>query len=124
MVADINKMKDINDKHGHLIGDMAIKTVANVIKSTIPDSWKAVRYGGDEYVIIGNYDVPVDVQTIKDEIIDRTISVSGELNMPFRLGVSVGYVIIDPENTLEYEEYFRMADAAMYETKREAHSND
>jgi GGDEF domain-containing protein len=78
----------------------------------------------DEYVIIGNYDVPVDVQTIKDEIIDRTISVSGELNMPFRLGVSVGYVIIDPENTLEYEEYFRMADAAMYETKREAHSND
>ena len=124
MVADINKMKDINDKHGHLIGDMAIKTVANVIKSTIPDSWKAVRYGGDEYVIIGNYDVPVDVQTIKDGIIDRTISVSGELKMPFRLGVSVGYVIIDPENTLEYEEYFRMADAAMYETKREAHSND
>ena len=124
MVADINKMKEINDKHGHLKGDMAIKTVANVIKSSIPATWKAVRYGGDEYVIIGNYDIPVDVQTVKEEIIEKTGSVSVELNMPFRIGVSVGYVIIDPENTLEYEEYFRMADEAMYDMKREAHEND
>jgi len=43
---------------------------------------------------------------------------------PFRLGVSAGYVIIDTDNTLENEEYFRMADEAMYEMKREAHKND
>ena len=83
-----------------------------------------MRYGGDEYVIIGNYDIPVDVETIKEEIIGKSLSVSEELNMPFRLGVSVGYVIIDPENTLEYEEYFRMADEAMYDMKREAHKED
>ena len=46
------------------------------------------------------------------------------MNLPFRLSVSVGYVIIDPENTLENEEYFRMADEAMYEMKREAHKNE
>ena len=124
MVADINKMKEINDVHGHLNGDRAIKTVANVIKNTIPASWKAVRYGGDEYVIIGDYDMSGGVETIRDEIIGKTRQVSEELNMPFRLSVSVGYVIIDPENTLENEEYFRMADEAMYETKREAHKNE
>ena len=124
MVADINKMKEINDKHGHLRGDMAIKTVANVIKSSVPASWKAVRYGGDEYVIIGNYDVSGDVKTIENEIIEKSRQVSEELNLPFRLSVSVGYVIIDPENTLENEEYFRMADEAMYEMKREAHKNE
>ena len=124
MVADINKMKEINDKHGHLRGDMAIKTVANVIKNTIPFSWKAVRYGGDEYVIIGDYDVSSDVSEIKNEIIEKSVQVSGELNIPFRLSVSVGYVIIDPENDLGNEEYFRMADEAMYEMKREAHKND
>ena len=123
MVAYINKMKEINDVHGHLNGDRAIKTVANVIKNTIPASWKAVRYGGDEYVIIGDYDMSGGVETIRDEIIGKTRQVSEELNMPFRLSVSVGYVIIDPENTLENEEYFRMADEAMYETKREAHKN-
>ena len=83
-----------------------------------------MRYGGDEYVIIGNYDGSIDVQAIKDEIIEKSRSVSEELNMPFRLGVSVGYVIIDPENTLEYEEYFRMADEAMYDMKRETHKNN
>lgn len=124
MVADINKMKEINDVHGHLNGDRAIKTVANVIKNTIPASWKAVRYGGDEYVIIGDYDMSGGVEAIRDEIIGKTRQVSEELNMPFRLSVSVGYVIIDPENTLENEEYFRMADEAMYETKREAHKNE
>ena len=66
----------------------------------------------------------MDVQSVKEEIIEKTGSVCGELNMPFRIGVSVGYVIIDPENTLEYEEYFRMADEAMYDMKREAHEND
>ena len=124
MVTDINKMKEINDKHGHLRGDMAIKTVANVIKSTVPVSWKAVRYGGDEYVIIGDYDISGDVNDIKNNIIGKSMQVSEDLNLPFKLSVSVGYVIIDPDNTLENEEYFRMADEAMYEMKREAHKND
>jgi diguanylate cyclase (GGDEF)-like protein len=123
MVADINNMKDINDLHGHLKGDIAIKAVANVIKSIIPESWKAVRYGGDEYVIIGDFDAAADMDTIKDQIISRTRKIAEDLNLPFALGVSVGYVIIDPENTLGNEEYFHMADEAMYEMKREAHRN-
>lgn len=124
MVVDINKMKEINDLHGHLFGDMAIKTVANVIKNTVPVNWKAVRYGGDEYVIIGSYDEAGNIDSLRDEIIKKSRQVSEELNMPFRLGVSAGYVIIDTDNTLENEEYFRMADEAMYEMKREAHKND
>jgi GGDEF domain-containing protein len=47
--------------------------------------------------------------------------VSEDLNNPFRLSVSVGYVVIDSENDLGNEEYFRMADEAMYEMKRKAH---
>ena len=124
MVADINRMKVINDQYGHLQGDMAIKIVASVIKSSIPLDWKAVRYGGDEYVIIGEYDVSEDIESIKNNIIDKSWRVSQDLNQPFRLGVSVGYVIIEPENKLENEEYFRMADEAMYEMKQEAHKRE
>ncbi len=124
MVADINRMKVINDKYGHLQGDEAIKIVANVIKSSIPQNWKAVRYGGDEYVIIGKYDSSKDMESVKTEIIEKSGRVSEDLNLPFRLSVSVGYVVIDPENKLGNEEYFRMADEAMYEMKQEAHKND
>ena len=124
MVVDINKMKEINDRHGHLHGDIAIKTVANVIKNTVPVTWKAVRYGGDEYVIIGNYEDSGNVTDVMDKIISMTAQVSVDMNLPFSLSVSAGYVIIDPENTLENEEYFRMADEAMYEMKREQHKSD
>ena len=124
MVADINRMKVINDKYGHLQGDTAIKVVASVIKSSVPSNWKAVRYGGDEYVIIGEYSDSEDMESIKREIAEKVKRVSQDLSLPFKLSVSVGYVIIEPNNSLGNEEYFRMADEAMYEMKVEAHKQD
>lgn len=124
MVADINKMKTINDRYGHLQGDTAIKIVAKVINSNIPSNWKAVRYGGDEYVIIGRYDNDLNVDDIKNVIIEKCKRVSQDLSLPFVLGVSVGYVVIDGENTLGNEEYFRMADEAMYEMKQRSHEDE
>ncbi|MCQ2505076.1 MAG: GGDEF domain-containing protein, partial [Saccharofermentans sp.] len=124
MVVDINRMKVINDKYGHLQGDTAIKTVADVIRSSIPKNWKAVRYGGDEYVIIGDCIAAEDMEALKAEIINKAMRLSIEMSLPFRLSVSVGSVIIQPGNDLKNEEYFRMADEAMYEMKEEAHRRE
>ena len=124
MVADINRMKMINDRYGHLQGDTAIRIVANVIKSSVPKNWKAVRYGGDEYVIIGEYEASEDMEQIKKAIMEKVRRVSEDLSLPFRISVSIGYVVIDPDNDLGNEEYFRMADEAMYEMKQEAHRNE
>ncbi|MCR5227389.1 MAG: GGDEF domain-containing protein [Eubacterium sp.] len=124
MVADINRMKVINDKYGHLQGDNAIKIVSSVIKSSIPKSWKAVRYGGDEYVILGEYSASEDIEGIKNSIINKSIRVAEDMNCPFNLSVSVGYAVIEPDDSLGIEEYFRMADEAMYEMKQEAHNKE
>ena len=122
MVADINRMKVINDKYGHLQGDTAIKIVANVIRSSVPASWKAVRYGGDEYVVIGDH--IGDIDSIQKEIIEKSERVSRDLDLSFVISVSVGHVIVDPDDALGNEEYFRMADEAMYEMKKEVHKDD
>lgn len=124
MVADINRMKVINDKYGHLQGDTAIKVVASVIKSSVPKTWKAVRYGGDEYVIIGEARESEDMEAIKTSIIEKAKRLSEDLCLPFKISVSVGYVLVDSNNNLENEEYFRMADEAMYEMKQEAHKRE
>ena len=100
MVTDINRMKVINDKHGHLQGDTAIKIVASVIKACIPKKWKAVRYGGDEYVTIGEYEPQVDMEVLTQKIADNVRKYAEDLSLPFNLSVSVGYVIIDPNNRL------------------------
>jgi diguanylate cyclase (GGDEF)-like protein len=46
-------MKVINDKYGHLQGDLAICTVAKVIKQVLKKNWIVVRYGGDEFLMVG-----------------------------------------------------------------------
>ena len=123
MVADINRMKEINDIYGHLQGDTAIRVVADVIESSVPSGWKAVRYGGDEYVIIGRFDEAEDMDAIKNRILEKAGTVPQELSLPFSLSVSVGYVVVDPDDSLGNEEYFRMADEAMYEMKRRTREN-
>ncbi len=74
-------------------------------------------------LIIGKSDAG-DIDEFKNEIIKKSEQVSEELNLPFRISVSVGYVIIDSDNSLGNEDYFRMADEAMYEMKRKAHKNE
>ncbi len=49
---DINNLKFINDRYGHEAGDVAINTVASVIKSELRDTDYAFRYGGDEFIIV------------------------------------------------------------------------
>lgn len=51
--ADVNHMKLINDKYGHLQGDNALRTVAEAIRQTMPKDWIAVRFGGDEFIMAG-----------------------------------------------------------------------
>ena len=50
--ADIDQFKQVNDKHGHLVGDLVLQHVAQLLQEKIrrTDSWVA-RYGGDEFVI-------------------------------------------------------------------------
>ncbi|MCR5367757.1 GGDEF domain-containing protein [Eubacterium sp.] len=124
MVADINRMKVINDKYGHLQGDLSIKIVAKAIKSVFQGEWKAVRYGGDEFVIIGEYGVDDNIEALKEDLIEAVRSQAEEMMLPFKLSISVGYVEVSPDNNTSIEEYFRMADEAMYEMKKEAHKND
>jgi diguanylate cyclase (GGDEF)-like protein len=52
VVADVNRLKEINDRHGHVWGDMAIRRVATAIRSVIRADDLLFRWGGDEFLII------------------------------------------------------------------------
>ena len=49
---DVDKFKDINDKHGHIVGDQVLKNIINTIKKNIRRSDYIVRMGGDEFIIV------------------------------------------------------------------------
>jgi diguanylate cyclase (GGDEF)-like protein len=51
LVADVDRLKALNDRHGHLTGAEAVRTVGQIIAVSVPQDAVACRYGGDEFVI-------------------------------------------------------------------------
>ena len=51
IMLDVDRFKSINDKHGHMVGDMALKSIANCMRSCIRESDVLFRYGGEEFCI-------------------------------------------------------------------------
>jgi diguanylate cyclase (GGDEF)-like protein len=51
VMIDLDKFKDINDRHGHAAGDHLIKAFADCVRITVRKTDMAFRYGGDEFII-------------------------------------------------------------------------
>src|SRR5258705_12325734 len=51
IVIDVDRLKSLNDKYGHLAGADAVRIVGQLIAQNLPDRAVACRYGGDEFVI-------------------------------------------------------------------------
>lgn len=122
ILVDIDKMKTINDQYGHANGDLALRTVASVLMSEVPKDWIISRFGGDEFLIGGRIvDDDVKIDTIRDAIERRLAREVMKRNITFRLTVSVGGVLIHPEDDIDIERYLQMADDDMYHVKNAHH---
>ena len=118
MIADIDRMKMINDVYGHASGDLALKTIAFVLKSELPSDWIVSRFGGDEFFIGGKLEEGFDLDRIIDRITDRLECEKKRQKIDFNLTVSIGYSVIRPENEINVEKTLMEADKIMYFIKK------
>ena len=123
MIVDIDRMKYINDQYGHLQGDVAIKVVAEMLTEHFASDWKIIRYGGDEFVLVGESKELYDTNQIADSINKKIAKYISEKRIPFKLSVSVGAVLIMPEDENDIDYYFKEADKSMYGMKKLHHQN-
>jgi len=121
MFADINRMKRINDKFGHIQGDVAITTVATSIREVLTDSWIIVRYGGDEFLMVGECDKEEEADRLLKEIMSRMQEKAAKMKLPYKLKVGLGFVFVEPHENLDLPDCLRRADEAMYAMKKITH---
>ncbi|WP_373072882.1 diguanylate cyclase [Sulfurimonas sp.] len=116
VIIDINAFKDINDTHGHAVGDKVLIFIANNLKKTKGD---VIRYGGDEFLIFFDEqtelkDVFSRITKINDFVTNKRLKAKdGEFKVSFSIGISQFKIDDVFSNILED------ADKKMYENKEE-----
>ncbi|HWH53095.1 MAG TPA: GGDEF domain-containing protein [Gemmatimonadaceae bacterium] len=113
VIADLDNLKFVNDRHGHGAGDRLIRRCADVLRATLHTHDKLYRWGGDEFLLIVPSARPAEVIARLRDAIDRA-SVNGGVDGP-RLQVSLGAAGYSSFEALA--EAIDVADKAMYREK-------
>ena len=114
VIIDMDNFKSINDNFGHHTGDKALMIFAEVLRNNMDKIGFAVRYGGDEFILISKQSedsVKSVLMSISNEIDE--INKSGENE--FKLGFSYGMTTITPDSNSD--DFLNTMDSRMYEMK-------
>lgn len=118
--ADIDNLKSINDRYGHSAGDTVIRAVASAIRSGIRADDLLFRWGGDEFLVLllgfTEREARVRLEGVKEHL--RDVPLPGDDGGTITVSVSMGFAEFDSAQSLD--EVIRVADSAMYGTKRNA----
>ena len=116
---DLDRFKNINDSHGHNVGDKILIEVASRLQETLRDSDTIARNGGDEFsILIENMKGIREPFVVANKIIDsmnKKFVVDGH-NVHIGASVGISTYPLDGDDALEL---LKLADTAMYEAKKE-----
>jgi diguanylate cyclase (GGDEF)-like protein/putative nucleotidyltransferase with HDIG domain len=118
LVMDLDKFKDINDSHGHHVGDRALREVAVVLRNAIRPYDICVRYAGDEFIVVLSGCGQEEAERKRMELQEAVDAVQFEARPGRRvpLALSVGAAIF-PHDGHTYEALLATADSRMYRDK-------
>jgi diguanylate cyclase (GGDEF)-like protein len=132
LVLDVDRLKSVNDTHGHLAGADAVRTVGRTIADHLPERAFACRFGGDEFVIaMPGFDAPnahAVASALQQSVQALAPSLAGIQFAPQSLSISIGLACLpaaDPiarwpgEDAVAGEALFHAADKALYVAKTE-----
>ena len=118
IIVDIDDFKGVNDTLGHHFGDQVLREIAQKLKNLFRSDDIVGRIGGDEFVIYLSriQDEAIVIQKAKQIADAFRKTFSGE-HRDYKISGSIG-VALYPQHGKNYEELYRHADSALYESKR------
>ena len=116
---DIDYFKLINDKYGHLLGDLVLKDITNVIKNNIrvKSDWIA-RYGGEEFLILFNDASKEEAYNLLKRIksvVENSIFKYGDIEINTTISIGIASLTSEVD---DMDKLIRIADENLYKAKR------
>ena len=121
IMIDVDYFKQINDTYGHSYGDEALIDVARIITFGKPDKAVALRFAGDEFIILIKGVSEKQLQSIITSIRDELKLFNETEERRYKLSLSLGGSIYEPAHD-SIDNFLKRMDDAMYEEKKEKHS--
>jgi len=119
IMVDIDHFKKINDTHGHLAGDAALKELCRRLKPRIRTTDLMARYGGEEFAVVlpaTGRDGAMQFAEVLRGLVEGAPFTHEQLQIPCT--ISLGVAIVDPTNPGTVTDLIARADANLYEAKR------
>jgi two-component system cell cycle response regulator len=118
MMIDIDNFKQINDTHGHLVGDRVLKQLANLLKREQRSVDVVARYGGEEFVVLLPETTSAESRNFAERILRRVATHDfGEAGQSVRVTISIGIATFPDERVSDGESLLRLADSHLYRAK-------
>jgi diguanylate cyclase (GGDEF)-like protein len=115
LLSDLDHFKQVNDEHGHAIGDAVLAGAAQRLRETLGNLGTIYRFGGEEFVALlpGVSTQPAQriAEQLRSALASRPIADQ-------EITISLGVAASEPDRPFDFEELFGAADAALYEAKR------
>lgn len=119
IIIDVDKFKDINDNFGHSSGDLALKHISSKISNNVRDNDIAIRYGGDEFVIILEDSPLIGARKLSSRIAkslkDDVLVLDEDNHLTITLSIGITEYVLNES----FEDLFKRADANLYDAKEQ-----
>ncbi len=117
MMIDVDEFKQINDRHGHVAGDMMLRCIAEVLKTSLREIDVPARYGGDEFCVLLAETSTDGAREVAERLRALVEAARSEQAPHVRCTISIGMAEAN-RLLVNVQDWVNLADGAMYQAKK------
>ena len=119
LLLDVDHFKQVNDTRGHLVGDVVLAAIGEIMSEAVRNEDVVARFGGEEFAIISRSTDLAGARVLAERL-RKTVEgamIDAEDGAPIRITISVGIAIYPAVDAKEPDELIDAADKALYRAK-------
>ncbi len=117
LVLDSDNLKQINNQHGHLVGDWMLRQIATRIESSVPNDALIARTDGDEFMVALPLHDQIELVIVAEKLLHHLRVPWKHEKMTFQISMSIGTAAY-PIHAVEIQEVIKIAEQAIYKAKQ------